>query len=382
MRQKFFTLFLSLVASIGIVFADKVKIGDLYYNLNTYEATAQVTWQNNEQASIESALVFYNNYPNLTTVNIPSEVKYEGIKYTVTSIGFAAFRFSELTSVIMPNTLTTIGAYAFFGCTNLTEIVIPNSVRDVNDCAFYTCNGTCVRHQNIVIGESISEIGLYGFFGMLHGSVVCYAPSVPKLNYCGFDTNGYSVTEGSDTFDATLYVLPSLVNAYKNAENWKEFPSIKPIQLTKTTVTDANATPDGNNVIVSWPIVENAIAYELEIKNKQTGDVICSLRFDVEGELVSYTFHAPAKQTAENGYMFTVTGLELGSDYTYSVTATNSTDDVIKTYSGDFSIADIVSSIQSITNDQLPISYKVIKDGQILILRGDKTYTLTGAEVK
>ena len=38
--------------------------------------------------------------------------------------------------------------------------------------------------------------------------------------------------------------------------------------------------------------------------------------------------------------------------------------------------------IEEITNDQSPISNKVIKDGQILILRGDKTYTLTGQEVK
>lgn len=53
------------MACAGTVFAEKVKIGDLYYNLNAEDLTAEVTYQN----------FIANNY-NLTSVEIPSSVTY------------------------------------------------------------------------------------------------------------------------------------------------------------------------------------------------------------------------------------------------------------------------------------------------------------------
>ena len=67
----------------------------------------------------------------LTSVTIPN---------SVTSIGGSAFsRCSGLTSVTLPNSLTSISNAAFSGCSGLTSITLPNSVTSIGDRAFYEC---------------------------------------------------------------------------------------------------------------------------------------------------------------------------------------------------------------------------------------------------
>ena len=68
------------------------------------------------------------------------EVKDLVIPNSVTSIGDYAFRnCSGLTSVTIPNSVTSIGDDAFSGCSGLTSVTIPNSVTSIGDFAFYDC---------------------------------------------------------------------------------------------------------------------------------------------------------------------------------------------------------------------------------------------------
>ena len=68
---------------------------------------------------------------NLKSINIP---------YGVTSIGIAAFdRCTSLTSLVLPGSLRTIANVAFSGCTNLVRIVIPESVVRIGGRAFLNC---------------------------------------------------------------------------------------------------------------------------------------------------------------------------------------------------------------------------------------------------
>lgn len=96
--------FASLMAN-----AEKVKIGELYYNLDDANKTAEVT--------------FSDNSSYLSEIVIPSTVEYNGYTYSVTSIGYAAFEScSDLTSVSIPKTVTSIGDQAFGSCTNLEAV--------------------------------------------------------------------------------------------------------------------------------------------------------------------------------------------------------------------------------------------------------------------
>ena len=66
---------------------------------------------------------------------IPSSVTNGGTDYDVTSIHVEAFRFTDLTSVTIPNSVTTIGDSAF-GFNALTSVTIPGSVTTIGDTAF------------------------------------------------------------------------------------------------------------------------------------------------------------------------------------------------------------------------------------------------------
>ena len=70
-------------------------------------------------------------------LSIPSELNYEGQKYTVTSIESSAFgNNTKLTSVTIPGSVISIGYGAFSGCSNLANITIPNSVIRIENNAF------------------------------------------------------------------------------------------------------------------------------------------------------------------------------------------------------------------------------------------------------
>ena len=84
---------------------------------------------------------FYKNY-KITSVIIPD---------SVTSIGGGAFQnCTSLTRVVIGDSVTRIGASAFSDCDNLTRVVIPNSVTRIGDWAFSDCNNL----TNITVDEN------------------------------------------------------------------------------------------------------------------------------------------------------------------------------------------------------------------------------------
>lgn len=89
-------------------------------------------------------------------VVIPSE--YKGLP--VASIRQGAFYdCSELTSVIIPNSITEIGDWAFAGCSSLTSVTIPDSVTYITDGAFSHCSSL----TSITIPDSVISIGHVAF---------------------------------------------------------------------------------------------------------------------------------------------------------------------------------------------------------------------------
>ena len=148
--RKILTFLFDALMSVGTIFAERVQIGDLYYNLDADNQTAEVTYQD----------LYETNYPYLTTVNIPESVEYNSVTYTVTSIGINAFYYcSGLTSVTIPNSVTSIGINAFSHCSGLTSITIPNSVISIGNYAFSECSGL----TSVTIGNSVTSIGMAAF---------------------------------------------------------------------------------------------------------------------------------------------------------------------------------------------------------------------------
>lgn len=80
--------------------------------------------------------------------------------YEVTIIESGAFRNLDfITSVVIPDSITSISYQCFYYCTSLTNVVIPNSVTSINGFAFDHCTSL----ESIVIPESVTNIAYYAF---------------------------------------------------------------------------------------------------------------------------------------------------------------------------------------------------------------------------
>ncbi len=127
-------LLLPMVAS-----AEPVQIDGIYYNLVSKIKEAEVT---NRLGGTENGSRSYSG-----SVDIPATVTYEGVDYSVTSIGdWAFYECSGLASVTIPNRVTSIGGGAFYGCSGLTSVTIPNSVTSIGEGAFSGCSGLTSVH--------------------------------------------------------------------------------------------------------------------------------------------------------------------------------------------------------------------------------------------
>ena len=124
-------------------------VGDLMYRMN------------NDNVSV-TVIGHVDGYNAQGELNIPESVSYEGHDYAVTVIGNTAFMYCfYLTTLSIPNSVTTIEEGAFAYCSGFTgDLVIPNSVVTIEPSAFHTCYGF---NGDLVLGNSVSTIGAWAF---------------------------------------------------------------------------------------------------------------------------------------------------------------------------------------------------------------------------
>ena len=152
-------------------------------------ATGSVTIPNSVTSIGDYA---FQGCTGLTSVTVPN---------SVTSIESGTFQScTGLTSVTIGNGVTSIGDYAFDGCTSLTSVSIPNSVTNIGEHAFYGCTGL----TSVTIGNGVTSIGSSAFFGCtgltsvtigngvtsIGSSAFFGCTSLKKVNYTG-DVKGW-----------------------------------------------------------------------------------------------------------------------------------------------------------------------------------------------
>jgi len=213
---------------LGCQFTDSNFINNSSATGSPWGATIyQNTVEQNGLIISTDGTTLYKARPYLTSVTIPN---------TVTSIGTYAFNgCSSLTSVTIPNAVTTIGNSAFNGCTSLTSITIPDSVTSIDNYAF----NACIALTSVTIGNGVTSIGIGTFQNCTGLTSVTIGNGVTSINdsafsYCTSLTNltceaTTPPTLGSSALNYTnncpIYVPAESVETYKSASVWSDYAS-------------------------------------------------------------------------------------------------------------------------------------------------------------
>ena len=270
--------------------------------------------------------------------------------YTANTQPWLLFK-EEIAEVTISNTATSIGTSAFEGCIRLGKVSIGTATKNIAANAFAACTK------------------LYDIY--------CLAAEPPT---------GY--TSSFANYNAFLHVPCESQRIYMLDILFGEFKYIECIASDEVPTDDIVITPGSTDVTITWPTEEGADTYTIVIK--KDGEVVCTLTFNSEGQLLNIAFapgrngNHPAQyaEQAANGYRFTVTGLEEGTDYTYDITVKDASNKTIKSHSGKFT-TESLTAVEN-THIQSPISncQKILRNGQLLILRDGVEYNAIGAQIQ
>ena len=222
-------------------------------HISDLEAWCKISFDGSSSNPLSFAHHLYMNGSEITNLVIPNNVTSIGefafskcsgltsvtISNSVTSIGRSAFSgCSGLTSITIPNSVTSIGNGTFGDCTGLTSIMIGNSVTSIGDDAFKGCSSL----TSITIPNSMTSIGWGTFSGCSSLTSITIGSGITIIYSFAFEkcpeltdvtclaesvTNTYyNAFSSSPINNATLHVPEKAIDAYKTTYPWNIFKSI------------------------------------------------------------------------------------------------------------------------------------------------------------
>ena len=196
-----------------------------YYGYSTSSTTSSTYYipTSLKKVTITAGIILYGSFSgcsNLTNVIIPDNIASIGdsafsvcssltsiiLPNSVTSIGKWAFSgCSSLRNISIPDSVTSIGSRVFEGCSSLTSITIPDSVTSIGEGAFAYCSGL----TSVVIGENVTSIG-NSAFAVCHKivEVVNKSPHMTitegDWDYGEIGAHALAVYNSGDAFESNL----------------------------------------------------------------------------------------------------------------------------------------------------------------------------------
>ena len=293
--------------------------------------------------------LYWSYYEDTKTISITGSGKM--YDYSVDTVPWLLFK-EQIMEVTTSNTATSIGTSAFEGCVRLVMVSLGYGMENIAANAFAEC-------------KRLYDIYVYA----------TYPPFAEESSFANYNVDLYIPCESKRDYEYDIV--------------WGKFKNIECIgaESDETDGDNVTITPGTHDVTITWPTDENADTYSIEIKR---GDVVfCTLTFDKDGMLTNIAF-APSRSGSHpvtyaastgNGLRFTVTSLDAATTYGYNVTTKDEEDNTLSTYSGEFTTKG--GTTTDMDNIQSPAAtcQKLLRDGQLLILKEGKTYNAMGQEM-
>ena len=254
---------------------------------------------------IDDGAFQYNN--SLTSIVIP-----EGVT-TIDGIAFEGC--GNLTTVVLPQSLTNLGAYAFAECSNLSEINIPEGITEIRQETFYRCYAL----ESLTLPNSITSIGKGAFWLCTGLSQINIPESVTTIGEQAFQSCG----------ELTEIVIPSSVTSIGNRAFYKCEKLTSATILGKDTILGTELFDQATGV----PRVVTIYGYTdstAETYASDNGIPFVALDATVAVTGVSIT---EGDQTLEVGQTFQLTAVVEPEDATNKNVTWSSSDDTVATVS-------------------------------------------------
>ena len=186
--------------------------------------------------------------------------------------GFTFWNQSNIVSIELPQTLTNIEHGAFEGCTQLSSILIPKNVAFIGCSAFAKCTGLM--------------------------EVICLAPTPPIAGVSANPSPSDWMFAGVDVANVRLYVPVESIELYRNADQWKDFGQILPIESTTSYKSQ-------------WCDKWNVLELKYRYSSYTTKEDFETWRYYLAQDTIinNYTYTAVTRQTTkvpEGVYPFTI----------------------------------------------------------------------------
>lgn len=198
-----------------------VSFEDICYKMNENEKTATIIGHNNPTGKI----------------SIPKTI--DG--YEITAINEYAFYESELTEIVLPNTIETIGMAAFYNCSNLENVSLPNNLISIGSFAFAECTSL----TSIYIPTSTQIIDDFAFINCLNLSNVRIESENDFAQTAFLNCPGSPIKYDGIFKDASLNWHTTEIPAGYTYSDWiteSSFESEEPVELsgddTSRTLSD------------------------------------------------------------------------------------------------------------------------------------------------
>ena len=173
------------------------KTDSIYYTIDDDKKEASVTYSGSE-----NTFSYLRKFTYSGDITIPSTITYNGITYTVTSIGDKAFyNAKRLHSITMPNTITSIGSSAFYACSKLKHVKLSETLTSIGPSAFSSCDSL----SSIILPNTLTSIGNRAFSYCQRLTSITIPRSVTSIGtglFMNSNITSITIDKGNPVYDS------------------------------------------------------------------------------------------------------------------------------------------------------------------------------------